>query len=144
MLITGFFFRGGRTRTLDEMIRNVYVIFDSERDCSCCVHIFNGKKSKYIPLTIILLDPSMLHEVEVLLNSSGSTAEQEIGVALKGLVQFKIRLMEHNNHKTQSISVRISKIISQASNKYFSFIYSTCESIHLIISNCYTDIKLLT
>ena len=89
----------------------------------------------------------MLHEVEVLLNSSGWTAEQEIGVALKSLVQFEIRLMEHNNHKTQSISVRISKIISQACNKYFSFIYSTCESIHLIISNCYTDaldIKLLT
>ena len=67
------------------MTRDAYVVFASEKDCSRCIHDFDGMKLKSIPLKITLLDPSLLHEVETLLNPSDSSAVQQVDTVFSKL-----------------------------------------------------------
>jgi len=87
----------------EEMTRDAYVVFASEKDCSRCVHDFDGRKLKSIPLEITLLDPSLLHEVEILLNPSGSSAEQEVDAVLESLSKLKPDLLNTNITKLDQL-----------------------------------------
>ena len=98
------FFKEVEQDPSEEMTRDAYVVFASEKDCSRCVHDFDGRKLKSIPLKITLLDPLLLQEVEILLNPAGSSAEQEIDSVLKSLSKLNPDLLN-------TIITRLSQLV---------------------------------